>query len=208
MVSNADSSGKAVKINSLFVMNNSESDAITISGSIRTIGESDFINFLNAKDIDPLENYAAISKDAPIFLEEDQALVVIAVSPASNLVFTASYQDTYTNTVFFNARLHVEAVTTTEQLLINNPAGSGNVLIIKSLYISGIGESKVYYHDEDDIGGTSYTIFNGVTTNNTSTIPLNASYDFVLPENSSIGVQATTAGFIDYTASYEVTQND
>jgi len=100
--------------------------------------------------------------------------------------------------------------TTTNTLIINNPAASGNVLKINTIKATNVNisaNSSVFlnWHDEDDIGGTAFILVHNLFVNARNTRDLlEEGYSFYLTENRSISVRAGLVDSLEISASYDI----
>ena len=93
-LSNAASSGKVLKVNSLVISNVDASAAATITIGIYPqddIGGTAVI-YANAVSVAPNSFLVAIDKDGGMYLEEDTSLGVTA-SAANDLTYTITYEE-------------------------------------------------------------------------------------------------------------------
>jgi hypothetical protein len=94
VLSNAASSGKVFKVNTLIVANVDGSSAADITVAIYSednIGGT-ATEIIQAKAVAAKTNLVVISKDTPIYLEEDRSLGATA-SAGGDLKVTASYEE-------------------------------------------------------------------------------------------------------------------
>lgn len=90
---NASSSNKLLKINSLIIANINGSASATITIQIRTGNGTGILSTLAHTVTVPADGaFVAISKDTPIYLEEDRAIYTDA-SASGNLSATCSYDE-------------------------------------------------------------------------------------------------------------------
>lgn len=101
----------------------------------------------------------------------------------------------------------VIALTTSAQILINNPAGSGKVLKVNSLIVTNVdgannADVTMSRYSQDDIGGTATKIAHLIT------VPAKASLQLLtapmyLKEDQSIGGLASANGDLEAQADWE-----
>lgn len=88
------------------------------------------------------------------------------------------------------------AITTTAQAIVSNPASSGKVFKINTLYVANVDgvnpqDVTVNYYPEDDIGGTGVAIASTVTVPADSTLNvIDKNSGLYLEEDRSIGILA------------------
>ena len=94
LVSNAASSGKVLKINSLIVANIDGTNAADITVTLRrtSVSSTIYSTIANTVSVPADATLVVISKDTSIYLEEDQALYVVA-SASGDLSATCSYEE-------------------------------------------------------------------------------------------------------------------
>ena len=93
LVSNASSSGKIFKINSLIIANIDGTNAADITVTLRNVtGGTIYSTLANTVSVPADATLVVISKDTSIYLEENMALYVQA-SAASDLSATCSYEE-------------------------------------------------------------------------------------------------------------------
>lgn len=99
--------------------------------------------------------------------------------------------------------------TTNATQLVSNPANSNEVYRVTSLMVSNVDPTDPYYvtfnlYNEDDLGGTAYTIVNKLTVPaNSSIVVIDKNSSFYLKEDQSIGATAELANTIEIIASWE-----
>ena len=97
--------------------------------------------------------------------------------------------------------------TTTNTLIINNPAASGNVLKINTIKATNVNisaNSSVFlnWHDEDDIGGTTFPlVYAAISSRGLLIVKTDRIY---LTENTSISATASVANSFKVFACYQV----
>lgn len=101
----------------------------------------------------------------------------------------------------------VLALTTSAQLLINNPAGSGKVLKVNFLRVTNVdganaADLTMSIYSQDDIGGTATPLASTIA------VPADAALDVIdkplyLKEDQSIGGLASASGDLVAIASWE-----
>ena len=93
LVSNAASSGKILKINSLIVANIDGTNSADITVTLRnSAGGTTYSTLANTISVPADATLIVISKDTSIYLEEDMSLYVLA-SAAGDLSATCSYEE-------------------------------------------------------------------------------------------------------------------
>tara|TARA_B100002019_G_scaffold131070_1_gene112602 strand:+ start:565 stop:936 length:372 start_codon:yes stop_codon:yes gene_type:complete len=93
LVSNAASSGKILKINSLIIANIDGTDSADITVTLRNAaGGTTYSTLANTIAVPSDATLIVVSKDTSIYLEEDMSLYVLA-SAAGDLSATCSYEE-------------------------------------------------------------------------------------------------------------------
>ena len=93
IVSNAASSGKVLKINSLIISNIDGTNAADITATIRNAaGGTTYSTFANTISVPADATLVVISKDTAIYLEEDMSIYLQA-SVSGDLSATCSYDE-------------------------------------------------------------------------------------------------------------------
>ena len=94
LVTNAASSGKILKINSLIIANIDGTNAADITVTLRQTSNASVLHstIANTVSVPADATLVVISKDTSIYLEEDQALYVLA-SASGDLSATCSYEE-------------------------------------------------------------------------------------------------------------------
>ncbi len=93
IVSNSSTSNKLLKINTLIIANDQGSASATITVQIRNYDGSSVLSTLAHTITVPADGaFVSISKDTPIYLEEDKAIYLTA-SSAGYLSATCSYDE-------------------------------------------------------------------------------------------------------------------
>lgn len=93
IVSNAASSGKILKINSLIIANIDGTNAADITATVRNAaGGTTYSTLANTISVPADATLVVISKDTSIYLEEDMA-IYLASSAAGDLSATCSYDE-------------------------------------------------------------------------------------------------------------------
>ena len=94
LVTNAASSGKVLKINSLIIANIDGTNAADITVTLRQTSNASVLHstIANTVSVPADATLVVISKDTSIYLEEDQALYVLA-SASGDLSATCSYEE-------------------------------------------------------------------------------------------------------------------
>ena len=93
LVSNAASSGKILKINSLIIANIDGTNAADITVTLRNAaGGTTYSTLANTISVPADATLVVVSKDTSIYLEEDMSLYVLA-SAAGDLSATCSYEE-------------------------------------------------------------------------------------------------------------------
>ena len=101
------------------------------------------------------------------------------------------------------------ALTTTAQALVSNPASSGKIFKINSLYVANIDGSSgvdvtVNYYSQDDIGGTATAIASTILVPpDASLIVISKDSSIYLEEDKSLGAIAGGNSDLVATISYE-----
>lgn len=105
--------------------------------------------------------------------------------------------------------VYLDLSTTSVTSLVSNAASSNKVFKLNNIFVSNINgttaaDVTVSYHTAASAGGTAYKIASTVSVPADSTlVVLDKSGAIYLEENTSISVQAGTAGFLQVVASYE-----
>jgi hypothetical protein len=100
------------------------------------------------------------------------------------------------------------AVTTSAAAVVNNPAGSGKVLKVVSLYVANIDGSNnaditVNHYSQDDLGGTATKLANTITVPADATlVVIDERAPIFLEEDRSIGALASANGDLEIVCSY------
>lgn len=103
----------------------------------------------------------------------------------------------------------VALANTAANTIINNPASSGKVLKVNSLYVANVDGTNaatitVQYYSAANIGGTSYPIVSTVVVPADATVVvISKDTQIYLEEDKSIGATASAANDLTITASYE-----
>ena len=93
IVSNAASSGKIIKINSLTIANIDGTNAADITVTVRNAaGSTTYSHLANTISVPADATLVVISKDTSVYLEEDMSLY-LASSAAGDLSATCSYEE-------------------------------------------------------------------------------------------------------------------
>ena len=93
LVSNAASSGKILKINTLIIANIDGTNTADITVTLRSAnGSTTHSTLANTVSVPADATLVVISKDSSIYLEEDMSLYVLA-SVAGDLSATCSYEE-------------------------------------------------------------------------------------------------------------------
>lgn len=101
------------------------------------------------------------------------------------------------------------ALTTSAQALVNNPASSGKVLKVSSLYVTnvdGVNDATVTVglYSQDDIGGTATKIAHTViVAAGTTCVIIGKDAPIYLEEDRSIGALASASSDLEAVCSYE-----
>jgi hypothetical protein len=99
--------------------------------------------------------------------------------------------------------------TTSTTSLVSNASSSGKVIKVNNIFVSNINGTSaaditVSYHNAASAGGTAYKIASTISVPADSTlVVLDKSGSIYLEENTSISVQAGTAGSLQVVSSYE-----
>jgi hypothetical protein len=114
------------------------------------------------------------------------------------------------NVTTITGKTAVASLTTTNAtLVVENPASSGKVLKINSLYVSNVDGSvgagiTVSLYSEDNIGGTATEICSTVSVPADATLIVIDKDSFIyLEEDKSIGATASAASDLKIVCSYE-----
>lgn len=105
--------------------------------------------------------------------------------------------------------VYLDLSTTSVTSLVSNAASSNKVFKLNNIFVSNINgttaaDVTVSYHTAASAGGTAYKIASTVSVPADSTlVVLDKSGAIYLEENTSVSVQAGTAGFLQVVASYE-----
>jgi hypothetical protein len=103
----------------------------------------------------------------------------------------------------------VDLSTTNATLVVENPASSGKVFKINSLYVSNVdgsaaAEITVSLYSEDNIGGTATEICKTVVVPADATlVVIDKNSSIYLEEDKSIGATASAASDLKVICSYE-----
>ena len=92
LVSNAASSGKILKINSLIIANIDGTNSADITVTLRNTSATTLSTLANTVAVPADATLIVISKDTSIYLEENMAIYV-AASAAGDLSATCSYEE-------------------------------------------------------------------------------------------------------------------
>jgi len=93
IVSNAASSGKVFKINSLIISNIDGTNAADITATIRDVaGSTTYSTLASTISVPADSTLVLVSKDSSIYLNEDRA-IFLAASVAGDLSGTVSYDE-------------------------------------------------------------------------------------------------------------------
>lgn len=99
--------------------------------------------------------------------------------------------------------------TTNTTVLVSNAANSNKVFKLNNIFVSNINGTSaaditVSYHTAASGGGTAFRIASTISVPADSTlVVLDKSGAIYLEENTSVSVQAGSAGFLQVVASYE-----
>lgn len=100
-------------------------------------------------------------------------------------------------------------LTTSEYLLVNNPASSGKLYRVNSVMAScinasGTAQVSLNVYSQDDLGGTSYAIASDIVIpNSASLILVDSSSTIYLKEDQSIGAVSSGNSEATIIASWE-----
>lgn len=100
-------------------------------------------------------------------------------------------------------------ITTTPQALVSNPASSGKIYKVNSIYVANVDggnneEVTVNFYSEDDIGGTPTSIANTIVVPADATLlVVDKNSSIYVEEDKSIGVFAGGNGDLVAVCSYE-----
>jgi len=103
----------------------------------------------------------------------------------------------------------VDLTTTSATLVVENPASSGKVFKINSLYVSNVDGSAaaditISLYSEDNIGGTATQIASTVAVPADATlIVIDKNSSIYLEEDKSIGATASASNDLKIVCSYE-----
>jgi hypothetical protein len=105
--------------------------------------------------------------------------------------------------------VYLDLSTTAVTALVSNAASSGKVFKLNNIFVSNINGTSaaditVSFHTAAAAGGTAYKIASTISVPADSTlVVLDKSGAIYLEENTSISVQAGTAGFLQVVSSFE-----
>jgi len=105
--------------------------------------------------------------------------------------------------------VYLDLSTTAVTALVSNAASSNKVFKLNNIFVSNINGTSaadvtVSFHTAAAAGGTAYKIASTISVPADSTlVVLDKSGAIYLEENTSISVQAGTAGYLQVVASYE-----
>jgi hypothetical protein len=105
--------------------------------------------------------------------------------------------------------VYLDLSTTAVTALVSNAASSNKVFKLNNIFVSNINGTSaadvtVSFHTAAAAGGTAYKIASTISVPADSTlVVLDKSGAIYLEENTSVSVQAGTAGFLQVVASYE-----
>jgi hypothetical protein len=105
--------------------------------------------------------------------------------------------------------VYLDLSTTAVTALVSNAASSNKVFKLNNIFVSNINGTSaaditVSFHTAAAAGGTAYKIASTISVPADSTlVVLDKSGAIYLEENTSISVQAGTAGFLQVVASFE-----
>jgi hypothetical protein len=103
----------------------------------------------------------------------------------------------------------VALANTSANTIITNPASSGKVLKVNSLYVANVDGTTaanitVQYYSAANIGGTAYPIvFTVAVPADATLVVIGKDTQIYLEENTSIGATASVANDLTVVASYE-----
>jgi hypothetical protein len=113
------------------------------------------------------------------------------------------------NVSTITAKSVTKALTTNAQSIVSNPASSGKVFKINSLYVSNIDgdtpqDVTINYYPEDDAGGTGVAIVKTISIPaDAAVIVIDKNSSIYLEEDRSIGGLAGGNSDIEVLCSYE-----
>lgn len=105
--------------------------------------------------------------------------------------------------------VYLDLSTTAVTSLVSNAAASNKVFKLNNIFVSNINGTSaaditVSFHTAAAAGGTAYKIASTISVPADSTlVVLDKSGSIYLEENTSVSVQAGTAGFLQVVASFE-----
>jgi hypothetical protein len=105
--------------------------------------------------------------------------------------------------------VYLDLSTTAVTSLVSNAASSNKVFKLNNIFVSNINGTSaaditVSYHTAAAAGGTAYKIASTISVPADSTlVVLDKSGAIYLEENTSVSVQAGTAGFLQVVSSFE-----
>lgn len=103
----------------------------------------------------------------------------------------------------------VALANTSATTIISNPASSGKVLKVNSLYVANVDGTNpasitVQYYSAANIGGTAFPIvFTVAVPADATVVVISKDTQIYLEENTSIGATASAANDLTITTSYE-----
>lgn len=112
-------------------------------------------------------------------------------------------------TIITGKSVVVALANTDPTAIINNPASSGKVFKVNSLYVANVDGTNacdvtINLYSQDDIGGTAYAFCKAVSIPAESTlVVIDKESPIWLEEDKSIGAIAGAGGDLEIIASYE-----
>jgi hypothetical protein len=113
------------------------------------------------------------------------------------------------NVATITGKTNNDALTTVAAAIVNNPASSGKVFKVNSLYVANIdgtnsADVTINYYTQDDIGGTARAIASTIPVPADSTlVVVSKDAPLYLEEDKSLGGLASANGDLVYVVSYE-----
>ena len=93
VVSNAASSGKVLKINSLMASGIGATTGVTVKLSNNAAGTGSSVSIGMTLSVPTFSTLAVISKDNSVYVEEDRSIIVFAQSNAGTIDVVCSYEE-------------------------------------------------------------------------------------------------------------------
>lgn len=101
------------------------------------------------------------------------------------------------------------ALTTSAQAIVNNPASSGKLMKVTSLYVANVDGTNdatvtINHYSQDDLGGTARKIANTITVPaDTTLVVVTKDAPIYLEEDRSLGILASASSDLEAVCSYE-----